>query len=281
MKKRGSIFIGILSFLVIIGFFLAANIFYFYQKEKEKALALQEVLDETRARFKLTEIKLEETQKELTLMETKFNESKNMLDTLNSELEKEKKAKDEALNNLNELKRLIQEKEESEKLLEEELGRAKKEVSRLKAKLKNVEEERAELEKKIKDMEYMQQKIELGEIKIDKQGIPVSTSTEKKEIVYKEKQKGKGEAPAGTVTVKTPLEGKILVVNKDYGFVVINLGSQEGVNIDDVFSVYHKGKYIGDIKVEKLHDSMSAAGFLSSQLKDKVAEGDKVVLKIQ
>jgi len=71
------------------------------------------------------------------------------------------------------------------------------------------------------------------------------------------------------------------VVNKDYNFVVINLGLQQGIKINDLFSVYHKEKYIGDIKVEKLHESMAAAGFVSAQIKDKISEGDKVVLKLQ
>jgi hypothetical protein len=125
-------------------------------------------------------------------------------------------------------------------------------------------------------MELAQKKsVELGEIVVEKQ--PVSLPTEVKVTTKKEKQKET--VPVTTLTKETPLEGKVLVVNRDYNFVVINLGSQQGIKLDDEFAVYHKEKYIGDIKVEKLHDSMSAAGFVSTQIKDKIAEGDKVVLK--
>ncbi|MDD5155698.1 MAG: hypothetical protein PHF11_04340 [Candidatus Omnitrophica bacterium] len=75
------------------------------------------------------------------------------------------------------------------------------------------------------------------------------------------------------------LTGKIIVVNKDYNFVVINLGASDGVSVGEVFSVSRKDKYIGDIKVEKVHDTMSAAGFVSADLKNKFSEGDRVVLK--
>ena len=71
----------------------------------------------------------------------------------------------------------------------------------------------------------------------------------------------------------------VLVVNKDYDFVVTNLGSKDGINAGNILSVYHKNKYLGDIKVERVHDSMSAAGFTATAVKEKIVEGDKVVRK--
>jgi hypothetical protein len=62
---------------------------------------------------------------------------------------------------------------------------------------------------------------------------------------------------------------------------VINLGTKDGISSGDVFSIYHNNKYVGDAKLEKVHDSMSAAGFLSEDIKDKVSEGDKVVQKVK
>jgi len=41
----------------------------------------------------------------------------------------------------------------------------------------------------------------------------------------------------------------------------------------------HGGKNIGEVKVEKVHDTMSAAGFVSPELKDKILEGDSVIQK--
>ena len=72
-----------------------------------------------------------------------------------------------------------------------------------------------------------------------------------------------------------------MVLNKEYNFAVINLGSTDGVNIGDLFSVYHNDKYIGDVKIEKVHDSMSAAGFESTAIKDNISEGDKVTQQIK
>lgn len=69
------------------------------------------------------------------------------------------------------------------------------------------------------------------------------------------------------------------MVNKDYNFAVINLGSKDGISIGEAFSVYHDNKYVGDLKAEKVHDSMTAAGFVSVDIKAKLSEGDKVVQK--
>jgi hypothetical protein len=60
---------------------------------------------------------------------------------------------------------------------------------------------------------------------------------------------------------------------------VINLGSKDGVALGNEFAVYRNNKFIGDMKVEKVHDAMAAAGFSSPDMKDKVNEGDKVVQK--
>jgi hypothetical protein len=85
---------------------------------------------------------------------------------------------------------------------------------------------------------------------------------------------------AGEKASLLKLSGNILVINRDYNFAVINLGSKNSIGVGDVFSVYHNDKYIGDVKVEKVHESMSAVGFLSSELKDKISEGDKIELKL-
>jgi hypothetical protein len=60
---------------------------------------------------------------------------------------------------------------------------------------------------------------------------------------------------------------------------VISLGSKDGVKTGDKFSVYHNNRYVGDVTVEKVHDSMAASGFASVDMKDNVSEGDKVVQK--
>ena len=73
------------------------------------------------------------------------------------------------------------------------------------------------------------------------------------------------------------LEGRVLVVNKDYNFVVVDLGKSDGINTDDNFIVYQDDSPVGNIIIEEVRPNMSVAAFISSELKDRVKEGDRVV----
>ena len=124
-----------------------------------------------------------------------------------------------------------------------------------------MQQQKAELEVKIKNLESISKGVELGTVVV----APSPAVKPGK----------KSAAPQ----VKS-LEGKIMVVNKDYNFAVLNLGSKDGVNTGDEFSVYHAGKVIGVLKVEKVHESMAAAGF-PEELKNIISENDKVVQKVK
>ena len=148
----------------------------------------------------------------------------------------------------------------------------------------------------MEDLRSQAQKVELGTIVVGsdtgKRGVPETPAKESKK--EKSKKTAKAEVKPPEAVPQQPVEitpvpqgpipgsglqGKVLVINKDYNFAVINLGSKDGIKLGDIFSVYHNDTYIGDVKVEKIHDSMSAAGFSSLEGGTKVGENDKVVLK--
>jgi hypothetical protein len=153
------------------------------------------------------------------------------------------------------------------------------------------------LETKISYLEAKTRDIELGKIVVSTptEGAPAMNKAElakaKKEQAAKAKAEKKQKAllakktqqqpkpkPQQQAPVVSQSEGKVLVVNKEYNFAVISLGSRDGVAVGKVFSVYHNGAYIGDMRVEKVHDAMSAAGFTTLD-KNKISEGDKVSSK--
>jgi hypothetical protein len=148
-----------------------------------------------------------------------------------------------------------------------------------------LEEKVKNLEVKSRGLEAKVQGIELGTIVVSPEAKLSATKAKKTKEVKKAVKKAapvKEEAKksAAPVAAAAKLEGNILVVNKDYNFVVINLGSKEGVKAGNVFGVYHNDKYMGEVKVEKVHESMSAAGLASNNMKDVINEGDKVVQKL-
>jgi hypothetical protein len=260
MPNRGTAPTIILIILILITLALAGGAFHLFQKEKLKSMALREELQDVRAKEKIIESKLEDSKKELAKMEMQLRESKSQVDFLGSELQSEKKLKQESAVQLEQLKVELEGQKSAKAQVEEKLNQSQQTLETLQAEFKQLEDKKAELEVKLGGLEEKQpQDVELGTI-----------------VVAGQEQQPAAEAAAD---IPSSLEGKILVVNKDYNFAVINLGSKDGVNINDIFSVYSKNKYIGDLKVEKVHESMSAANFLSPDIKDKVREGDKVTIK--
>jgi hypothetical protein len=136
------------------------------------------------------------------------------------------------------------------------------------------------LESKVKDLEAKTQEIELGKIVVSPEPEPITPPAPVKKTAKAPVKTVKASAVKKPAAKTATLEGQVLVVNKEYSFAVINLGNKSGVQVNQVFSVYHNNRFIGDMKVEKVHDSMAAAGFLTSGLKFKINEGDKVVQKL-
>ena len=269
MVGKVRVLILILIVLIVVSLSLANRLFYLLQKEQAKNSALQTELESTKKQQQIIETKLEESKKMVSTLELKLRESEGRIDTLTRDLEQEKTAKQEALTQVEQLGADLEKKDELSSALENKLTQVREDTKKKEAQLKELEARKSELETKLNELEAKSKSaVELGTIVV---GSEAGSPGEKpSESTGKQRKK---------TTVTSSLEGKVLVVNKDYNFVVINLGTKDGLDIGDIFSVQHNNKYIGDVKVEKVHDSMSAAGFASMEMKDKVNEGDKVLLK--
>ena len=152
--------------------------------------------------------------------------------------------------------------------LEKKLTQAQKDVRKTQTQLSDLQSQKATLELKVKDLETKTQGVELGKIVVIPEVSAPAEMKEENEITVKEE-------------IVQGLEGKVLVVNKDYNFAVISLGSKDGVSLGDVFEIHHNNKHVGDVRIEKVHDSMAAAGFVNTDIKNKVSEGDKVTQKVK
>lgn len=70
------------------------------------------------------------------------------------------------------------------------------------------------------------------------------------------------------------MEAKVLVVNREYNFVVLNLGTKDGIRKGTRFSVLRDNKTIATAEVDKVYDNMAAANLLEEAKKGDVKEGD-------
>lgn len=256
--------------LLVIAFAVAAGAFYSYQNEHAKAVRLQGEVDELTVRQRTTELKLEDSKKMATRLQLELQEVKGQIDTLSKELAQEKSSRLDASNKLEQLKADLEQQKTSRQDLESRLNQAGSEGVKMKEQIRVIQKQKDELEAKLKELEAGSDGVELGKVVVNGE-TPQEGAQAEAAIDSKADKKA-------AATKANVLGGKVMVVNKDYNFAVINLGSKDGVKIDDVFSVLRGGKVIGELKVEKVHESMSAAGF-SEDLKNIINENDVVAQK--
>jgi type II secretory pathway pseudopilin PulG len=301
LNNKAKLPVLLLIVLLLISLVSAGGAFYLLQKEHGKNLSLQEELERVKAEQRATELRLKDKEQLAVSLEAKLKDANDRSEVLNSALQQEKLAKADALAKADQLKAEVDQGRGIRQDLENKLKQAQNDMQKLQAQLKELESNKVALEDKMKGLEAAPQGVELGKIVVSPEPAkpapvkaetakpePAKTVTAKPQPVKPEPAKAE---PAKTQSAKPAaqkpqetkaspqLEGKVLVINKDFNFAVINLGTKDGIEVGNLFSVYHGKKYLGDIKVEKVHESMSAAGFVAVALKDKVSEGDKVVLK--
>lgn len=72
--------------------------------------------------------------------------------------------------------------------------------------------------------------------------------------------------------VSLPFTGKIVAVNRDNNFVVVDLGQGSGIKINDSLRVYRNNKEIAVIKVIQVRDSVSACDIVNENIPTKTGD---------
>ena len=265
MHRKGSILLPVLIALFIISLFAAAGVFYLYQKEFAQNIKLQAQVVELENRQRQTADQLEESKKVATELTLKLQEAKGKMDSMSNELSQEKAAHLETSNKLEQLKDDLSNQKSLRQDLENKLAQLQEDSKQIKEQIRIMQEQKAALEQKIKNLEEGSSNVELGKVVVNNEEVAPANAAA---------------APGRNVVLPSSngLEGKVMIVNKEFNFVVINLGSKDKVKVGDEFLVYRSGRTVGEIKVEKVHEFMSAAGF-PVDLKDAIRENDTVKQK--
>ncbi len=270
--------------------------FYFYQQERLNTLKLQDELEEVKTRQRVSETRLEESLKTIADLKANLLEKETQLAALDDSIGKEKNEKLKVQADLEQVRFDLQEQKQQRTDLENRLRLAQEDLRTVKNQLGQLQINKAELESRLNELQIAQAaqrdtEVELGTIVVNQEtGAPrvqpkrapaKKAAAPAAKTVASVKQSEAVSYPPETMLQSGPggLEAKVLVVNKDYNFVVMNMGSKDGVRLGDLFSIYRSSKFIGDVKVEKVHDSMAAAGFVTPGIREKVAEGDRIVRK--
>ncbi|MBU1999202.1 MAG: hypothetical protein ABIG46_01630 [Candidatus Omnitrophota bacterium] len=256
MSSQGKVALIVLIFLLIVSVTLGGWLYWNLDKERQEKTALQEEANTLNIEKRKLEAKLSDSIRTNTDLAVKISDYQRRIEVLNADIGTEVKERQQALGEIDRLKVELTQAIDKSAMLEKKFDYASENIAKLQDKL-------VDLNSKLQEQQVRAKNVELGKIVVNSESRPEEASN-------------KG---AGNSSENSLIEGKVLVVNKEHNFVVINVGSKNNVELGDVFALQHNNQYLGDVKVEKVHDTMSAAGFLSNDIKDKVAEGDKAVFK--
>lgn len=83
--------------------------------------------------------------------------------------------------------------------------------------------------------------------------------------------------PSGHITMKTGSTGKIIYVNSDWNFVVVDMGSADGAQTTAELIVHRGDNMIGKVKLSAVMSHVAIAEVLTDFQKDTIKEGDHVL----
>lgn len=231
----------ILTVMAGIFFITTAVLYVFLNAEQSKRESVEKQLMQTVQEKETVEKDLEETIKVKVNLETQLKDLETKMQGISKELENEKQLKEDALTKLDKAQkdtegmrtqldsekrsRLVLTTEKAR--LSDELTRAKKDYDSIKTQLEQLKRVKDALEAKVSEM-LVKQQAELEKI----------------------------------VVTPKDIEGKVLVVNKEFGFVVVNIGEKDGVKVGTPLNVYRDDKLVGKVQVDKVYPAMSGASIL-------------------
>ncbi|MFH1854750.1 MAG: hypothetical protein ABH815_05500 [Candidatus Omnitrophota bacterium] len=144
--------------------------------------------------------------------------------------------------------------------LEREIGYRDREIDKLKTALGEQASKARELRA---EAYHSQAEVELPPIVLQRQaGDTASTRSGSLERINKE----------------TESLGKIVTVNRDHNFVVIDIGKQDGIRAGDVFNVLRGSLFIGTIEVMQTRDRIAAADIKNTK-QGFIVEIDDTIVK--
>lgn len=219
------------------------------------------------------------TEKALTLVKAEN-------DDLQQRLQEAADAKEEAEADLSKVKsqfddlakQLLDERQAKEALAKS-IDDRQREVDRLGRDLELIKSEREQLAKELSDFKGQQETLRKQLSQAEQVKVELEKQLETSSQPTLELEKVVVTNPSGGGTTASPVsatQGQVVVVNREYDFIVVNLGRNQGLQIGQEFQIVRGNEILGRAKVEKVYDELSAAAILPDSNKASIREGDLV-----
>lgn len=257
-KSPSKININAQLIIIIVLVFFCGTLFILRNGEKTERAKVQKKLVETlkekdEAQKNLADLKVAKSD-----LEAKIAAMESDIKKINEALSKEKEEKNSIKTNLDAKEAMLAdlnaqlENEKREKdALNDSLAKFRKDYENLKSQVDQLTKTKQDLEAKLKEFSE------------------ASAPSAKESGVELEKI---------VVSAESKLKGDVVVVNKNLGFLVINLGSKDGISPGTILGIYRNDSFLGEVQVEKVYESISSANILPEWKGVAFKEGDKATV---
>ncbi|MFH1061770.1 MAG: hypothetical protein V1747_02660 [Candidatus Omnitrophota bacterium] len=273
-KKKGGSPIVVIFLVILAVFAISAAGFLYMEKAKETAFRKnievqleKNILEKLEVEGNLKDTLLKKNQLEIDLEQGRVNYSILMTQYQQAQADNEKmmvkfNGKMELISSL---KSKLAKEEKDNSRISEKLAKVNSEFDDVKTQLGQIRMAKEALENRIIEMKRKKE---------------LSASVELETIVVDPNSNNAIPATQGFSPLPPPakLEGQVLVVNKEFAFIVVNIGEKDGIKNSDVLTVFKGTQVIGKVQVERIYDTMSSAVILPEQTTKDIQEGDIVKL---
>ena len=277
-RQAGKMLVPLLSVLAALAMGVAAVAIYLQMQEREKRIARERELQLTLAENDSLKTHLQETEQAKAKTEEELGRAKKDLGQAKEELVKAVEAQEQ-------LTKSIEDREREINRLTKDMAQAKDRTEQIASQLSGVQRERDDVKRQISDLERAKNQLESKVLELSsaqqQQTAAQPTVELDKVFVTNTPQPIIGTPASGTILPVTASsgsdsDGQVVVVNREYDFVVMNLGKNHGLSIGQEFQIVRGAQVLGRVKVEKVYDELSAAAILPDSQKNNIREGDAV-----
>ena len=297
-NSSGKVLVIFLVIFVILSLSLAGLAMFFLSKEKERRISTETALQQSVASATKLEAKLQDAIKQGFLLQEKNKEADEKINGLLDELELQEGIREELKKENQALKEKFEKETKVKAELQEKLAsnaEAAQRLPELEAQLQTEQGARQELEQKLSAVEERAKTLEEALAKMQQQGVespapvPVEAAPEAEEpqqqetpVIKKESFENKEEIQLEKIVVapaKAAPEGRVVMVDTETEFVIVNLGANHGIKEEQVLAVSRGKDQLGEIKVTRVQPEMSAADFIPPLTSRQIRKDDSVVIK--
>lgn len=267
MKPQGRILVILLGVVAIVSMAGAGAAVFLQMQERDLRLAKERELSLVKTEKEELEQELTEVKTAKDKAEDALAKAKTQVEEATAQLAEEKKSKET-------LAKSVEDRQKEIDRLGKDLEQFKTERQTFMDQVAKLKTDQDKLQKQLADLEQAKSNLEQKLLAASKQ-----STVELDKVVVTDGEGGTTSSGGGPGAVASTggLQGKIIVVNREYDFIVMNLGKNQGLNVGQEFQVVRGQQVLGRVRVEKLYDELSAAAILPESNKDAIKEGDVVV----